>query len=792
VGQMGSLFSLVIAVGLAVAGGRAQKGNPVSATSDGWTVIANGEQGVLTISYDTLGTILKNARLSLQEVRGVHQFLNWSVEKKGENELFIRTTQPPTGWRLNLGPDALEISSTSAQGAVTAAAPAAASRIVARLLDTEGVPVNWVGTNEVVESYGGHETRNPSFLQRRNPECLYFAMGLVSSTNLHSLFDRATDTAISFSSQTRMHRNDQDQDLLNVTIPVPGNTLIRLIPHYFAKTLGVPYYTPFDDSTFRTAPMVWSSWTSYYDDVREEDIVHNADWLAANLKPYGFEYVQLDDGYDRGKNGEHYWIENWDKDKFPHGPKWLADYIKSQGLHPGLWIVPNAYAGAVKEHPDWYLRDKGGKIMLDYYTPALDSTNPQVFEFLKKEFTTLDNWGFEYYKFDGEHAIPKYAPGVDLNRLHDKSIDPLAAYRDRLKLVRETIGPKRFIEGCPAGTPLNGIGYFDSYFNGHDLYSNWQGMYALFSSINANAFLNHLVVYTMPGEGIELNPPMTVAEAEKKRGSRVIETARTREDPLVGVGVTLPEARTLVTYVSLTGVAYPLASVMPELPEERVELLKKTMPTMPILPIDLFSRGTDMKWDKFKHTTPDSYIHNYPEILDLKVNATSGIYDVVGLTNWRSWTTTRELSFADKLGLSAGTPYIAFDFWKQELLGVFTDRMEVDIEPHDTRVLLVHPFLNRPQLIGTSRHITGAYSIQSLAWDASREALRGSSEAVAGEPYTLWFYVPDGVKVSQVKATSENNRAIPIQHNRAGNSLEISFQGHAEVVNWEVEFATEQ
>jgi hypothetical protein len=118
--------------------------------------------------------------------------------------------------------------------------------------------------------------------------------------------------------------------------------------------------------------------------------------------------------------------------------------------------------------------------------------------------------------------------------------------------------------------------------------------------------------------------------------------------------------------------------------------------------------------------------------------------------------------------------------------------MEVDIEPHDTRVLLVHPFLNRPQLIGTSRHITGAYSIQSLAWDASREALRGSSEAVAGEPYTLWFYVPDGVKVSQVKATSENNRAIPIQHNRAGNSLEISFQGHAEVVNWEVEFATEQ
>jgi hypothetical protein len=785
---MRRLFSLVIAVGLTLAGGWAQTGNPVSVTSDGWTVIANGEEGVLSISYDKLGIILDNIRLNLQGAGGLHQFKNWSVEKKGENALFIKTTQPPTAWQINLGPNDLEISSTSAGGALTGEAPAAASRIVARLLDPEGAPVKWVGTKEVMESYGGQETRNPSFLPRRNPECMYFSLGLVSRTNLHSLFDRPTDTAISFSNQTRMQRHDQDLDLLNVTIPVPGNTLIHLIPHYFTKTLGVPYYQPFDDSTFRSAPMVWSSWTSYYDQVREEDVVHNADWLARNLKPYGFEYVQLDDGYDRGKKGEHYWIENWDTEKFPHGPKWLADYIKSQGLHPGLWIVPNAYAGAVQQHPDWYLHDKGGKMVLDYNTPALDSTNPQVLEFLKREFATLDDWGFEYYKFDGEHAIPKYAPGVDLDRLYDKSIDPLGAYRNRLKLIRETIGPKRFIEGCPAGTPLNGIGYFGSYFNGEDLYSNWQGMYALFSSINANAFLNHLVVYTMPGEGIELNPPMTVAEAERKRDSRVIETARTREDPLTGLGVTLPEARTLVTYVALTGVAYPLASVMPELPEERVELLKKTMPTMPIFPIDLFSRGTDMHWDNFKHTTPDDYIHNYPEMLDLKVNAASGIYDVVALTNWRSWTTTRELSFADKMGLSNDAPYIAFDFWKQKLLGVFTERVGVEIEPHDTRVLLVHPLLNRPQLIGTSRHITGAYSIQRLTWDAPSMTLRGTSEAVAGESYTLWFYVPDGVTVSQAKAASDNNREIPVHHQKAGNSLQISFEGQPGAVNWEVAF----
>jgi hypothetical protein len=618
---------------------------------------------------------------------------------------------------------------------------------------------------------------------------MYFSLGQVSSANLHSLFDRRLDVAIRFSDGTVMKRDSRNPDLLDLTLPVPGNTLVRVIPDYFLNTLRVPYYVPFDDSYFSRPSMVWSSWTSYYDQVKEEDIVRNADWIAAHLKPYGFQYVQLDDGYDRGRNGEHYWVENWDREKFPHGPKWLAEYIKSKGLRPGIWIVPNAYAGGVDEHPQWYLHFKDGRIVKDYNTPALDSTNPEVLNFLRREFTTLDDWGFEYYKFDGEHAIPRYAPGVDLDKLYDKGADPLVAYRRRLKLIRETIGPERFIEGCPAGTPLNGIGYFNSYFTGHDLYNSFQGMYPLFSSINANAFLNHLVVYVMPGEGMELNPPLSVAEAEKKRDSRVVETARTREDPMMGFGTTLAEAHTVVSYVALTGVAYPVASVMPELPEERVQLLQKTLPTMPILPVDLFSRGTNMQWDIFKHTTTDDYIHNYPEILDVKVNAQSGVYDVVGLTNWRSWKTTRELSFAEKLGLDRSASFVAFDFWAQKILGVYKDRMDVEIEPHDTRVLFIHPLSNHPQLVGISRHISGAYSIESLEWDRAPNTLRGSSQTVAGDPYTLWLYVPPGFRVAHVRATAQGGREVTAKHDLSGNSLSVSFEGRPEVIHWEVDFA---
>jgi hypothetical protein len=263
--------------------------------------------------------------------------------------------------------------------------------MVVRLVDSDGTPVEWKGTEEVEDTYGGTETINRSYLPRRNPDVSYFSLGQVAGSQFHAIFDRRTDTAIDFGSDARLKPNPAGR--LDLTLPVHGGTTIRALPEYFTKTLGVPCYVPFDDSVFTRAPMVWSSWTSYYEAVNEQDVVRNAEWLGANLKPHGFEYVQLDDGYDRGPKGVHYWIEKWDKEKFPHGPKWLTQHIRSQGLKAGIWIVPNAYAGAVDTHPDWYARDKQGGLILDYSTPSLDSSNPEVLAFLRRMFATVDDWG---------------------------------------------------------------------------------------------------------------------------------------------------------------------------------------------------------------------------------------------------------------------------------------------------------------------------------------------------------------------------------------------------------------
>ncbi len=757
-------------------------------SSHGWTITVDPDRAELTLSQQALGRVLQNLSLEFSSGGTVLRSHQWTAQALNDHTLSIHTQSPNATWVFTLSTDVVRISTTSAEALIEAQAPASPQRMVARLLDPEGTPVDWVGTGEVAGGYGGSYTHNRSYLPRRNPEVAYFALGQTSASGLHALFDRPTDIAIQFAQRASFVRNAHDQNLLDARIPVPGNTAIKIIPDYFTKTLGVPFYVPFDDSHFPTAPMVWSSWTSYYEGVKESDITLNADWIAKHLRPYGFEFVQLDDGYDRGPHGEHYWISRWDKKKFPHGPKWLADYIRSKGLRAGIWLVPNSQAAFVTEHPDWYVYYKNGKMVEDYSTPALDSTNPGVLKLLDHEFTTIKDWGYDYYKLDGEFAIPKYVPHVDLSRLYNATIDPVVAYRNRMKVIHNAIGQDSFIEECVAGTPLNATGYADSFFNGDDLYDNWQGMYSLFSSINANTFFNHIIGYNMPGEGMALEPHMSFEECAKKRNPIVLETMKSRELPLTGCGTTLAEARTVVSYVALTGVEYSMGSIMPELPEQRINLLHKTLPTMPIFPIDLFSRGTQTSWDKFKHTTPDTFIHDYPEILDLKVNTAAGVYDVVAMTNWRSWNDKRKLLFRDELGLDKNAKYVAFDFWNEKLYGVFQGNLTADLSPHDTRVFALHPLTGHPQLVGISRHITGAYSVLNLHWDASVNTLAGNSKGIAGKPYTLYIYMPSNYRVSGTTAQVDDH-SISATRVEQGRLLAVTFNGQEKPVQWKVTFS---
>ena len=769
----------------------------VSFSSSDWNISVDDAGRIEAITHDKLGPILEDVRLYLKGDGQLQEARDLKVVKKGPRRLVVASAEPAGIWTFEAGENRLAIRSSVAGSMLTAIAPATSKRIPARVIDPQGKPVTWSLTNELEHSgWTAKMQRHRSFLPRRNPHVMYLSLGQVSSLNFHCLFDRETNTVIQLPEAARMVRDASQVDQMKVTIPVRPTAEITLTPEYYTKVLGLPRYQPIDDTYFDRAPTNWCSWSGYYHNVTEKNITDMADWIAENLRDYGLQYMTLDDGYDRTSTSrEHHWISHWDKTKFPKGPKYLTNYLKSKGLKPGIWLVPSSYAGAVEQHPDWYLKTSSGDWVINYDTPALDYTHPEVHEFLRELFTTFNDWGFEYYKFDGEGALTEYFGIVDKTKLYNPQADGIEAYRKRSRVIRDTVGPTRFIEGCPAGMPLDCIDMYNSHFTGCDVYNSWMGMQALFSSISANTFLTHIVGYIMP-DGVDVSPQLSWEESlglcfGGQISPRVMGQVFWREEEPAGFGTTMDQAKTIVTFVALSGATYCCTNVFTELPEERVQLLKMTMPAMPIVPIDLFSRGADV-WNGHGRVAPDGYDeHNYPEIMDLKVNSAAGIYDVVAAFNWsKDKSTSRNISFRYELGLEDDTPYLVFDFWNQRLQGVYEAGFTTQLAPHQTGVYLIRPLFQRPQLMGTSRHITGSQSILDLQWQAGPSKLVGRSAAVAGDQYVLWIHLPAGFYVSGVTARDAHGKMVMATHSVLEKStLSISFEGQETPVDWSVSFS---
>jgi hypothetical protein len=126
--------------------------------------------------------------------------------------------------------------------------------------------------------------------------------------------------------------------------------------NYFRDTLKVPFYRPLDKSRFPLPPSGWCTWYYYYNRINADEVKRNTDWIAANLKDFGAQYVQIDDGWQGlgGRDGGRDW-SHVNPDRFPQGMAELAAYIKSAGLKPGLWLAPHGQSNptVVRDNPCW-------------------------------------------------------------------------------------------------------------------------------------------------------------------------------------------------------------------------------------------------------------------------------------------------------------------------------------------------------------------------------------------------------------------------------------------------------
>ena len=120
--------------------------NEVTFSSFGWTITVDTEGTGLSFRHERLGVVLDKVDLNVA-VNG--QFVrpkSWQVKANGDNRLVIKTLDPKTAWNIDIAENAVRISSTSDNAMLTAHAPAPSERMLARLVDREGTPVDCLPT----------------------------------------------------------------------------------------------------------------------------------------------------------------------------------------------------------------------------------------------------------------------------------------------------------------------------------------------------------------------------------------------------------------------------------------------------------------------------------------------------------------------------------------------------------------------------------------------------------------------------------------------------------------------
>ena len=519
-------------------------------------------------------------------------------------------------------------------------------------------------------------------------------------------------------------------------------------------------------------PTVYCTWY-HAGSSDEKKLPVQAEFAAKNFSPFGFSVVQIDDGWQDGKttNGPN---KNFTQVR-PGGPyqsgmKATADRLRALGMVPGIWLMP--FSGShqdpwYKDHQNWFARrDDGTPHESPWGGTALDMTNPEVLAYLKAEIDRIvHDWGYGYLKLDG------LCSGAAVNHIYvndlykdDKMGDAvlfnpdktnIEGYRDGLRLIRKTAGKETFILGCC--TPQNmrsyggPFGLVDAMRIGPDNGPDWGGIRTGPTYGARNYHLHGRIWYNDP-------------------------------DPLYARNsLPLEQARAICSWVTLSGQLSASSDSFADLSPDRVDLLKRTMPSHNLRPrpVDLFEE-------------------NIPAIWLLTDTRSESRRDVVGLFNWndkQDLVVDRSLA---NIGLSDRAEYVAYEYWSNQLTAPFKGSLKRTLAPATCAILSIKAVIDHPQLISTSRHITqGIVDVAEEKWAGRSRELSGISKVVGGDPYELRVltYSAKGIwTLKSVEVSKKDQEAgVTISAKTESDLVRIVIQsGESREVKWAVRFERDQ
>lgn len=203
---------------------------------------------------------------------------------------------------------------------------------------------------------------------------------------------------------------------------------------------------PFKKGEFKewaqTPPMGWNSWDCYGPTVEEHEVKANADYMAENLKEFGWEYIVVDirwfvendkaGGYNQ--TDPRYVLDEYGRytpavNRFPSakdgvGFKELADYVHSKGLKFGIHIMRGIPTEAVERKlpikgtkgitaDQIYSTELQCRWLRDNYTIVADKEGAQ--EYYNSIFDLYAEWGVDFIKID-DVSRPYHQAEIELIR----------------------------------------------------------------------------------------------------------------------------------------------------------------------------------------------------------------------------------------------------------------------------------------------------------------------------------------------------------------------------------------
>lgn len=465
------------------------------------------------------------------------------------------------------------------------------------------------------------------------------------------------------------------------------------------------------------SPIGWWSWTAYYFGLNQGSAITNADWLAENLKQLGYNYYQIDEGYQYAR-GEY---QTPDVNLFPRGLGYVGDVVRHNGLTFGVWTAPfevSDRAWVYQNHKDWLLHNAAGQLIhignVTNHTDllyVLDTTNPGAQDYLKQTYSTLYNWGVRFIKMDfmDDSAVEGayYRPNTTA----------LEAQRIGLKIIRSTVGEDVVLD--KDGSPmLNPVGIVDAGRISQDTGHTFGASRDAASGIAARYYMNRNFFVADP-DAFTVST-QTVDDQSWHGGQRQL---------------SLEEAKVSIALAAVAGGMFELGDDMPTLgaSQERLALVKNA-DLLDIAHLGRASTPTDL----MTYATSDMQ----PSIFLLKEDNRQSILTIF---NWTEGELKRAINLTS-LGLKeAGNYQISEVFGDQSCCNSSSDTIDLVQPAHSVRMLkLIDKAIPAAQ---------PALELQSPTAGKAGETLTFSGQGLMEAPVLTYHWdfgdgtATDGIKV---------------------------------------------